>query len=56
LYDMNGKLAATIFNGTVQKGTLEKVNFDGSRLPAGMYISRLQTTAGITEQKLVRSR
>ena len=56
LYDMNGKLAATIFNGTVQKGTLEKVNFDGSRLPAGMYISRLLTTAGITEQKLVRSR
>jgi hypothetical protein len=56
VYDLNGKLVATIFNGVVQKGLFKKVNFDGSKLPAGMYISRLQTASGVTEQKLVRSR
>ena len=56
LYDMNGKLVATIFNGFVRKGPVQKVNFDGSKLPAGMYISRLQTASGFTEQKIVRSR
>jgi CubicO group peptidase (beta-lactamase class C family) len=56
LYDMNGKLVAMVFNGAVSKGTSQKVNFDGSKLPAGMYIGRLQTASGVTEQKIVRSR
>jgi D-alanyl-D-alanine carboxypeptidase len=56
LYDMNGKLVATIFTGVIQKGILQKVNFNGSKLPAGIYISRLQTASGIIENKLLRSR
>jgi CubicO group peptidase (beta-lactamase class C family) len=56
LYDMNGKLAATVFNKYIEKGRLQTVNFDGSKLSAGMYISRLQTASGFTEQKLIRSR
>ena len=56
LYDMNGKLSAVIFNGFVQKSMFQKVNFDGNKLPAGIYISRLQTASGVTEQKLVHTR
>lgn len=56
LYDMNGKLVATIFNGVIQKGMMQKVNFDGGKLPAGIYIGRLQTASGTTEQRIVRSR
>jgi hypothetical protein len=55
LYDLNGKLLATIFNGYMQQGSLQKVSFDAAKLPAGIYISRLQTVAGFTEQKLVKS-
>jgi len=55
LYDMNGKLLAIIFNGLASKGTLQQVNYDGGKLPAGIYICRLQTASGSTEQKLVRS-
>ncbi|MEP7107494.1 MAG: serine hydrolase [Ferruginibacter sp.] len=55
LYDMSGKLLTTIFNGYVQQGIFQRVNFDGSKLPAGNYISRLQTASGFTAQKLVRS-
>jgi hypothetical protein len=56
LYDMNGKLSATIFNGFVQKDVLQKVNFSGGKLSAGMYLSRLQTISGATEYRLVRIR
>jgi CubicO group peptidase (beta-lactamase class C family) len=54
LYDLNGKMVATVFNGYVQKGILQQTHFDGSKLPAGTYISRLQTTSGSWEQKLVK--
>lgn len=56
LFDINNKLVATIFNGMVQKGTMKKVKFDGGNLPAGIYISRLKTIAGTTEQKLIHIR
>lgn len=56
LYDMNGRLIATIFSGAVQKGSLQKLNFDGSKLPAGIYLGRLQTAAGVSEQKLIKIR
>jgi D-alanyl-D-alanine carboxypeptidase len=54
LYDLNGKMVATIFNGYVQKGILQQTNFNGSKLPAGTYISWLQTSSGSWEQKLVK--
>ena len=56
VYDLNGKLVADIFNSVAQKGIIQKVNFDGGKWPAGIYISRLQTASGVTEQKIVRSR
>ncbi|HEV8084384.1 MAG TPA: serine hydrolase [Chitinophagaceae bacterium] len=54
LYDMNGKMLATIFNGVMQKESLHTVNFDGSKLPAGMYMIRLQNTSGTSEKKLMK--
>lgn len=56
LFDMNNKLVATVFEGIVQKGALQQVKFDGGHLPAGIYISRLNTALGSTEQKLVHVR
>ena len=53
VYDMNGKLVASIFNGFVEKGMLKKAEFNGDKLPAGIYFARLQSPAGIQQQKLV---
>ncbi|MDQ6889743.1 MAG: serine hydrolase [Bacteroidota bacterium] len=54
LYEMSGNLSATLFNGFVQKGSFTKVKFDGSRLPAGTYMVRLQTTSGTSVQKIMK--
>lgn len=43
VYDISGRLVATVIDGYRQAGSHE-VNFDGSRLASGMYIYRL--TAG----------
>ena len=56
LYDMNGKMVATVFNGFVQSGIVQNTNFNGSKLPAGIYISRLQTASGTSEQRIVKIR
>jgi hypothetical protein len=54
LYDMNGNMVATVFNGYVGKGITQQINFNGSKLPAGIYISRLQTALGMSEQRVVK--
>ena len=51
--DMNGKVIKTLFNGFVQKGTVQKVVLYAGNLPAGMYISQLHTANGVKQQKLV---
>ncbi len=56
LYELSGKLVATVFNGLVQKGAFTKVNFDGGQLPAGIYVSRLQSSSGFIEQKVIKGR
>ena len=52
LYDINGKLIATVFNGFAEKGILQKLDFNTTKLPAGIYFSRLQTPDGVIQQKL----
>ena len=54
LYDMHGNIVATIFNGYLQKGFSQRITFNSSKLPAGTYISRLQTFSGSSEQKLIK--
>lgn len=56
VYDLNGKLVANLFNRQVEKTVLNQVIFDAGRLPLGVYISRLQTVSGTTEQKIVKTR
>jgi hypothetical protein len=56
LFDINNKMVATIFDGMTLKGTSKQVKFDGKSLPAGIYISRVQSATGATEQKLVHIR
>jgi len=56
VYDLNGKLVASLFNSIAEKGIIQKVSFDGSKLPAGIYIGRMQTASGSIEQKLMKSR
>ncbi|MFI5131179.1 MAG: serine hydrolase [Chitinophagales bacterium] len=52
IYDINGKLIATVYNGFAEKGILQKVDFTTAKLPAGIYFSRLQTPDGVFQQKL----
>jgi D-alanyl-D-alanine carboxypeptidase len=54
LYDMNGNMVATVFNGYVGKGITQQINFNGSKLPAGIYMSRLQTASGVSEQRIIK--
>ncbi len=56
LYDMRGKLLSTIFSAMVQKGIQQQVSFNGRNLPAGIYITRLQTESGLIERKLLLNR
>jgi hypothetical protein len=54
IYDLNGKLVANVFNSIVKKETTQTINFNGSKLPAGIYISRIQTPSGSLEKRLVK--
>ncbi len=56
IYDLNGKVVANVYSGGTEKKVLHQVNFDGSKLPPGIYLSRLQTASGTTEQKILKSR
>jgi len=56
IYDMNGKLVSTVFSGVAEKSKLHEVNFEAGNLPAGVYISRLQTAMGVSQQKLILRR
>jgi hypothetical protein len=53
---MNGKLLATLFNGMAEKGRIERINWNADKLPAGIYVSRLQTATGSIQRKIVLNR
>lgn len=44
VYDMNGRMVSQLFTGDVQAASEYRFQFDGSDLPAGVYIYRLTTT------------
>jgi D-alanyl-D-alanine carboxypeptidase len=56
VYDMNGKMVATLFNGMAEKGMVKRINWNADKLPDGIYISRLQTATGSIQRKIVLSR
>jgi D-alanyl-D-alanine carboxypeptidase len=53
VYDINGKLVTILFNKIAEKGMLEKVDWNAIKLPAGIYVSRLQTVSGSIQRKIV---
>ena len=53
LYDMKGNLVKTFYNGTLEKGMVQKIQIEISKVPAGHYIIRSQTVAGINEKKII---
>lgn len=55
LYDMKGNLVRVIYEGMLGKGLVQKLKIETSKLPAGLYVARLQTPAGISEKKIVIS-
>lgn len=56
IYDLSGRLVRVVYNGYMQKGEQRTVSFNGSQLSAGHYFGRLQTAAGLRQQKLVVER
>ena len=56
LYDGSGKLVTTLFNDTIQKGTVQKIVFQAGNLPSGIYFTQLQTAQGMSRQKVVLQR
>ncbi len=52
VYDVQGRLAATLVNGRMSAGSHE-VEFDGARLASGVYMMRLQLPDGIEMTKRI---
>jgi D-alanyl-D-alanine carboxypeptidase len=53
LYDFNGKQVSTLFNGTMEKGATRTLNLNTVKLANGTYFCRIQSAAGILQQKVV---
>jgi hypothetical protein len=52
IYDTAGRLIATLVDGWRDAGT-HSATFDGSKLPSGIYLARLETEEYTSVQKLV---
>ena len=53
IYDMNGKLVAAVYDGIQEQGLMREVKLPAGKLAAGMYVTRLVTGDGISQEKLV---
>jgi D-alanyl-D-alanine carboxypeptidase len=56
LYDMQGKLIKNIYEGILEKEMLQKVEIETGKYPPGIYVTRLQTSDGISEKRIVIKR
>jgi D-alanyl-D-alanine carboxypeptidase len=56
VYDMNGKLVSTAYDGMVQKGSVKQIEIKTDRLPVGVYLFNLKTLSGVVQKKLVLTR
>jgi hypothetical protein len=56
VYDLQGRFVSELYSGPAVAASVNKVEFDGSRLPAGIYISRLTTGNHVSYRKLILSR
>lgn len=53
IYDLNGRLIATLLNSTVVKNSLQTIHYNASKLPSGVYTCRLQTGSEVVQKKIV---
>ncbi len=53
LYDTQGKLVKTIFNGAALKGVEQNYRVDGSSLREGLYIIKLKTSSETITKKVI---
>jgi len=53
VYDILGREVALLLNGEFNAGKVHQVKFDGSRLPSGIYLYRLETGKNLLVKKLV---
>jgi CubicO group peptidase (beta-lactamase class C family) len=56
LYDLNGKLISAIHNSLMEKGSLQKIEMETSRFPAGIYFVEMKSANNISRKKFVISR
>lgn len=54
--DLNGRVVKTLFSKDVQAGELNKVSFDGSGLPNGIYITKMVTNNETVIDKIMIAR
>jgi len=53
VYDMNGRLVEGLFSGIAESGVEYRIDFDGLRLPNGVYMYRLTTTSETVVEKFM---
>jgi hypothetical protein len=56
VYDMSGRKVAQIFNGFADEAADYRFEFDGSSLPNGVYIYRLNTSEEVITEKFMIAR
>jgi hypothetical protein len=56
IFDMNGRSVATIFNQEVQKGENYRIDFNGTYLPNGIYITKFITSTEVVTEKVMIAR
>jgi len=56
VYDMNGRLVEGLFSGVAESGVEYRIDFDGLRLPNGVYMYRLTTTSETVVEKFMIAR
>ena len=53
VYDMNGRLVEGLFSGIAEEGVEYRLDFDGLRLPNGVYMYRLTTDSETIVEKFM---
>jgi len=53
VYDMNGRLVEGLFSGVAEAGVEYRLDFDGLRLPNGVYMYRLTTESETIVEKFM---
>jgi hypothetical protein len=53
VYELSGKLIATLFNGDVTQNQEYKVEFDGSSLATGIYMYKMTTNDNVFTGKMI---